>query len=291
MKLGYPCINRSLDCSANSTFRLGSYSKENLIQKVQNNLDCLMRILKWNVERGLFFFRISSEIVPFASHPVCRFDWEKYFRKDFERIGKFIEKNGIRISMHPDQFVLINAKNKDIVRRSFRELEYHCKVLDLMKLDFSAKVQIHVGGVYGDKREALERFVLNYGKLPDFVKRRLALENDDRLFSLRDCLYLSKRCKIPVIFDVFHHRCYNDGKSVKEGIVLASKTWGGKNGILMVDYSSQKRGARVGTHAEHINVRNFKSFFEEVKGVDFDVMLEIKDKERSAVKAIKIVSA
>jgi len=148
VKIGYPCINTRIGCTANSTFRLKNYSKENLIEKVTNNLNCLRKILEFNAKNNLLFFRISSDLVPFASHPVCRFDWVKHFKREFKEIGDYIKKNNIRISMHPDQFVLINAKDKDIVKRSIKELDYHCSVLDAMGLDGSAKVQIHVGGVY-----------------------------------------------------------------------------------------------------------------------------------------------
>lgn len=288
MKLGYPCINRSIGCTANSTFHLASYSRDLLLEKVANNLECLQRILEFNVEHGLLFFRISSDIVPFASHPVCRVDWAKHFSKEFQRIGRFIKKHGMRISMHPDQFVLINSLDSGIVKRSVAELAYHAEILDAMKLDVTAKIQIHVGGVYGDKRKAIERFVREYKKLPLAIKRRLAVENDDRLYSLADCLVVHGRTGIPVIFDSFHHECLNNGESLIEAVALAGGTWKKRDGVLMVDYSSQKKGARKGTHVEHISVLKFKKFLAGTRGFDFDLMLEIKDKERSALKAHKL---
>jgi len=192
MKIGYPCINRSVGCTANSTFRLANYSESNLIEKVTNNLDCLNKILRYNVDNDLLFFRISSDLIPFASHPVCTFNWQEYFKERFQDVGNIIIENEIRISMHPDQFVLINSNNESIVSKSILDLKWHCEVLDLMGLNETAKVQIHVGGVYGDKRSAMGRFVDNYEKLPDFIKRRLAIENDERLYSLKDCLSVSK---------------------------------------------------------------------------------------------------
>jgi UV DNA damage endonuclease len=108
MKIGYPCINRTIGCSANRTFRLKSYSEERLIETVENNLDCLLNILKFNVEHNILFFRITSDLVPFASHPICQFPWQRFFRDKFRKIGDLIRTHGIRISMHPDQFTLIN---------------------------------------------------------------------------------------------------------------------------------------------------------------------------------------
>jgi UV DNA damage endonuclease len=289
MKLGYPCINRSIGCTANHTFRLASYSREKLIETVEKNLDCLEKILRWNVANGFFFFRISSDIVPFASHPVCRFKWEKHFAKRFTSIGRLIKKSNMRISMHPDQFVLINSPDKNIVKRSFAELQYQAKVLDAMKLDQSAKIQIHVGGVYGEKERAIQRFVSNYKKLPLAIRRRLVVENDERLFSLKNCLSISSQTRIPVLFDSFHHEANNNGESIREAAMLASKTWKKKDGVLMIDYSSQAKGKRKGSHCESIDPKHFKRFIKETQSMDFDLMLEIKDKEKSAKKALEII--
>jgi len=291
MKIGYPCINRSLGCKSNSTFRLASYSEERLIKTVQNNLDCLAVILRYNVENELFFFRITSDLVPFASHPICKFDWINYFEVQFKEIGDYIKENDMRISMHPDQFVLINSLKEDVVQRSIDELQYHCNVLDSMNLDKSAKIQIHVGGVYGDKPRAIKRFIERYNLLNESIKKRLAVENDDRLFNLKDCLEVHQKTKIPIIFDSFHHKCFNSGESIKEAIVQAQATWKKSDGVLMVDYSSQKTEKKKGTHTISIDNSLFRKFITETKGLDFDIMLEIKDKEKSAIEALKLLKS
>ena len=289
MKIGYPCINRGIGCTANSTFRLASYSDERLIQKVDNNLDCLLKILKYNVQKGFYFFRISSDLVPFASHPVCTFDWAGHFSGRFRKVGEFIKEHDIRISMHPDQFVIINALKDDVVERSVWELAYHCTILDKMALDSTAKIQIHVGGVYGDKRSAINRFIERYNSLSNSLKSRLVIENDDRSYSLEDCLSVHEKIGIPIIFDSFHHHCLNSGETLRHGLQLCASTWMESDGIPMVDYSSQQRGQRPGSHAKTLNMANFKKFLHETRGLDFDVMLEIKDKETSALKALKIL--
>lgn len=289
MKIGYPCINQQLKCTTNSSFRLSSYSTERLISTVHKNLQCLQKILAFNIAHGLLFFRIGSVLVPFASHPVCTFDWKKHFKKDFKRIGEFIKKNKVRISMHPDQFILINAVDQKIIDRSIAELQYHCDVLDAMGLDCSAKVQIHVGGVYGDKNTAIERFITNYYRLAKRIRDRLVIENDDHLYSVKDCLAISKETKCPVIFDNLHHQYLNNGEAMREALELCAKTWHKKDGIAMVDYSSQQKNARRGAHAIHLNRVHFKQFIEKTHGLHFDIMLEIKDKETSALKAKRII--
>ena len=121
----------------------------------------------------------------------------------------------MRISMHPDQFILLNSPRREVVGRSIEELKCHCAVLDAMGLDETAKVQIHLGGGYGDNAASMGKFVKEYRKLPAGVKRRLAVENDDRIYSLRDCMKVHREVKIPVIFDSFHHECLNNGESVR----------------------------------------------------------------------------
>ena len=216
MRIGYPCINRTIGCTANSTFRLKSYSETRLKQTVKNNLECLRRILQFNLEHKLFFFRISSDLVPFASHPINKFNWQKYFQEDFEEIGEFITKNRMRISMHPDQFTLINSIKEEIFERSKNELKYHAQILDLMKLDTSAKIQIHVGGAYGDKKKSMERFVTRFNELDGSIIRRLVIENDDKLYDLNDCLKINAQIQIPILFDVFHHKLNNSGNQTTE---------------------------------------------------------------------------
>ncbi len=289
MKVGYPCISRSIGCTANSNFKLASYSEERLIKTAKNNLECLAKILRYNVENDLLFFRISSDLVPFASHPVCKFDWMNHYKLQFKEIGEYIKKKDIRISMHPGQFVLINSIKEKVVQRSIKELDYHCKILDAMGLDITSKIQIHVGGVYGDKPKAIERFAERYESLSESIKKRLVIENDDRLFSLKDCLYINQLTGIPFVFDSFHHECLNSGESVRDAIMKAQTAWKDKDGSLMVDYSSQKEGERRGKHATTIDLSLFKKFIDETKGLEFDIMLEIKDKEKSALKAIKLL--
>ena len=121
----------------------------------------------------------------------------------------------MRISMHPDQFVILNSPSEKIVQNSINELRYHCMLLDVMHLDETAKVQIHIGGVYGNKIEAIDRFIKTYNLVDHSIKKRLIIENDDHLYSLRDCLYIHQQTGIPILFDSFHHECYNNGESLK----------------------------------------------------------------------------
>ncbi len=289
MKIGYPCINRSIGCTANHTFRLKSYSEQRLIETVKINLDCLSTILKYNTKKGLLFFRITSDLVPFASHPINTVDWVEHFRTAFQTIGNYIHTHNFRITMHPGQYTVLNSNREDVVERSIKELQYHTDVLDTMGLGEDAKIQIHVGGVYGDKVEAIRRFVDIYDRLERPIKRRLVIENDERSYSLKDCLAIYDEIGVPIVFDVFHHECLNNKESVRDAILIAQSTWTHKDGNLIIHYSSQERGAKFGSHAQTINLDIFNKFLDFTQDLDFDIMLEIKDKENSALKALNLL--
>eukprot|EP00742_Colponemidia_sp_Colp-10_P006639 GILJ01007117.1.p1 GENE.GILJ01007117.1~~GILJ01007117.1.p1 ORF type:complete len:477 (-),score=70.22 GILJ01007117.1:147-1364(-) len=248
-------------------------------------------MLEFNIAKKIPFLRIGSQMVPFASHAVCDVPWWDTLKAEFSQIGAFIKENKLRVSMHPDQFTLLNALNSDITRRSVEELRYHCRLLDAMGLDETCKVQIHVGGVYGDKAAAKARFVDVYKTMPAMIKKRLVIENDDRLFTLRDCLDIHKETHIPVLFDNLHHECLNEGEPMRDALVSALKTWSSTDGVPMIDYSSQQPDARKGNHAATLNANHFKQFVDLVGDLEFDAMLEIKDKERSALKAQAIMNS
>jgi UV DNA damage endonuclease len=288
MRIGYPCINRSIGCTASRTFRLSSYSEDRLRETVRENLACLARILAYNTLHNLLFFRITSDLVPFASHPVCTFPWQEYFSGEFRQIGEYIRRHGFRISMHPDQFVLLNASDEGVLRRSIADLEYQVQVLDLMGLDDSAKVQIHVGGVYGNKPASMDRFVKQYQMLDPAIRNRLVIENDERLYTIADCLAIHEQTGIPVIMDSFHHALLNNGEQFPDLLQSVRETWKGTDGIPMADYSSQAPQKRMGAHAEQIVADDFREFLAITRPADFDIMLEIKDKERSALEALRI---
>lgn len=289
MKIGYPCINNTIGCRASARFILKNYSEKLVIEKSKENILCLVNILRFNVENDLKFFRLSSGIIPFASHPINNLDWQNIFKNEFIKLGQYIKEKEFRISMHPDQFVVLNSKNPTILKNSINELKYHCELLDLLKLNNSAKVQIHIGGVYGNKNEAIKTFIQNYKDLPEFIKKRLAIENDDYRFSLKDCYGVYEKIGVPIIFDSFHHECLNNNERIIDALRLVKNTWNQKDGIPMVDYSSQKFGSVKGAHTNHIDINHFANFLKLKQNFDCDIMLEIKDKEVSAIKAIKFI--
>ena len=290
MRIGYPCVNRTLGCQGAGTFRLASYTEERQVETVSSNLACLETMLRYNVSQGILFFRLSSNLVPFASHPVCRCDWQGHFADELAAAGAFVREHHVRISMHPDQFTLLNSPKVGVLENSLAELRYHAQVLDLMGLDVSAKIQLHVGGVYGDRVGSMARFLARYDALDEFVRRRLVIENDDVSYPLADVLRLSEACGVPALLDTFHHSILNEGEPLDDALGAAGATWGEGDGLPMVDYATQEPGARAGRHAETLVDEDWRAFLAESVGHDMDVMLEIRDKEHSALRAVAIAA-
>lgn len=294
MRIGYPCVNETLACSAAQTFRLASYAVERLSLTVGANLVCLRQILEFNVAHGLLFFRLPSGIVPFGSHEINQHDWATEFAVQFAEVGAYAHQHGVRLALHPDQFVVLNSPDADIVRRSVAELVYQAQLLDLLGCDTTAKLQIHAGGVYGDKPTALDRWVRTWDTLlPDAVRRRLVVEPDDRLYSLQDCLGLHRRTGVPLLLDNLHHECLNHGEPFAEAALAAAATWDpARDGAPLMDYSHQAEGERRGKHRASLDEAHFAAYVASMPpSVDPDVMLEIKDKEASALRAVAVLQA
>jgi len=292
-RIGYACINLSTGIPLNRTCRLANASEDKLLELIKSNIDGLDKVLRWNVENNIFHFRISSDIIPFASHEVNKVKWWQVFSDDLTSIGKYIEENNIRVAMHPSQIVNINSPRTEVVDSSVKELDWHVKLLDTMGLSASHKVVFHTGGVYGDKTEAVKRFVKVYKTLPNSLKNRLTLENDDKSYTVCDVIRVNQETGIPLVFDNLHHEVLNEGKEEDKDIesILKSffSTWDYKKEIPDIHYSSQKKNARPGSHAESIDIKEFQEFYNKFKHLDFDIMLETKDKDISALQVIKTI--
>jgi UV DNA damage endonuclease len=218
-----------------------------------------------------------------------KFNWQSLFKEKFIEIGKLIKNHDMRITMHPGQYTVINSIYDKVFLNSINDLKYHVELLDLMQLDKSAKVQIHVGGTYGDKEKSKIRFVNRYLNLDDKIKNRLVIENDDKSYSLQDCIEIYKKTQIPVIFDVYHHECLNFGESIDNAFKLIIKTWSKADGLPIVHYSSEHPEKGKPSHAESIDIYHFQEFLTETKHFNYDLMLEIKNKEESLITVKDII--
>ena len=300
--LGYACINSELSAqkpkvSTNRTMRRKTFDEKGLDYVSDiclQNVKDLLTILKWNAENDIHFFRMSSEIFPWAS------EYQLEDLKDFDEIeevlfecGLFAEENDIRLSMHPGPFNKLCSPNEQVVLNTIRDLEIHGRVMDLLGQPRSpwAKINIHVGGAYNDKPMALGNFCRNFARLSDAVRSRLTVENDDKesLYSTKE-LYdgIFKKIGIPIVHDYHHHTLCTGGLSQQDAVELALQTWGD---IVPVVHYSQSRSV------EHNDPKikpqaHSDSYWTPIDtyGHRMDVMLECKHKEKGLFKMRELLA-
>ena len=263
---------------------LKNASCQRLQQLAEFNLDVLDKILDYLIENDVHLFRISSCAVPFASHEVCKLNWQNILSDKFSKVGKKALKNEIRLSMHPGQYTILCSENEDLTRRSVLELSYHTSYLDALKMPSSCKVILHIGGTYKDKSKTMEKFIETYEKLPQNIKNRLVIENDDRCYTVEDVLYISSKTGIPVVFDYLHFLLnhYENEKDPLERIEKCRATWKKKDGTQKIHYSQQAEGKKLGSHSDFIDPEQFYEFAK-ILPKEIDVMFEVKDKNFSVL--------
>lgn len=157
--LGYVAIALSIDATTNRTCRLRNATPETLRRLIRSNLEGLRKVLQFNRRHGIYLYRISSQIIPFASHPVNRIAWWDEQADLFAELGELIAANGFRVSMHPGQFTVLNSPRREVVEASLLELQWHVRFLDSLDTDSGNKIVLHVGSAHGGKAEAADRFV------------------------------------------------------------------------------------------------------------------------------------
>jgi UV DNA damage endonuclease len=323
-QLGYACINMELSAQGVSCNRSMirrtfdakgiSYCSELILENLRN----LTKIVSWNNQNNIKVYRMSSDMMPWMS------EYELTDLPDFDKIsnllrgiGKLAMDNGQRLSFHPGQFCVLASPNEEVVLNAMNELNKSAQIMDLMGLPKSrmAKINIHVGGAYGDKKSALERFCKNFLRLQPSAQARLTVENDDKanMYSVKD-LYegVYKVVGIPIVFDYYHHKFCTGDMTEEEALKLAVSTW--PKGVKPCTHYSESRRAEQKLIIEKICDNNkitmeqmqdfptlagmYKEFSkikeqahsdyitEEIKdyGLDIDVVVEAKAKELAVKK-------
>ena len=286
MNIGYACINMTLGEQTPKITTNRSMVKKTFTQKgisyaselaLQNSRD-LFEIIKWNVKNGIKLFRISSDMLPWAS------EYNVEDMPDFTKIanilkgcGTYAKENGVRLTSHPGPFNVLVSPNPKVVENTIKDLELHGKLFDLLGLELSPynKINIHCNGVYGDKIAAMDRFCENFEKLSDSVKKRLTVENDDKatMYSVADLMYIHTKIGIPIVFDYHHHQFCTGGLTEIQALLLATSTWR-KSGVTpVVHYSESKEGAKPQAHSDYITA------LPSTYRMDVDIMVEAKAKE------------
>lgn len=283
INVGYACLALGVNNTEMKTCRLQGASPERLEALTAHNLSALEIMIRYNAKNGIRLFRISSDLVPFGSHPSVSFDWQDGFASRLSEIGRLINQTSMRVSMHPGQYTVLNSTRADVIARAIDDLIYHERLLSALQTDSLHKIVLHIGGVSGSKRDALARFHTHFSYLDDAVKSRLVLENDDRYFNIADVLETGQALGIPVVFDNLHHTINGCGTaSPYEWIRLCGDTWHECDGRQKIHYSEQDDTKRAGAHSKTVHVCAFLEFAAPLSNLD--IMLEVKDKNLSAVK-------
>jgi UV DNA damage endonuclease len=259
---------------------------EKISQLCLANAGALLTAIEYCGRNNIGCFRVNSQILPLKTHPDIGYaltdlpDWQD-INNLFSQCHDASSKLNIRLSFHPDQFILLSSVNTDVVNNAIEELEYQAVVSELIGADV---INIHGGGAYGDKASALRRMGRVFLRLNNRVRARLTLENDDRVYTPSDLLPFCKEYGIPLVYDVHHHRCLPDNLSVAEATQRALTTW---NREPLFHLSSPKHGwskHRINMHHDYIGVKDFPA---EWRRLDITVEVEAKAKELAVKKLYK----
>jgi UV DNA damage endonuclease len=293
IRYGYACLNETLKkqkITTNRSLKKATLEKKGLeyvSELAVQNIRDLEKVLHWNLANDIMFFRVSSNIIPWGNKiditALKDFDEMKEILK---RCGDFSKQHDMRLTQHPGQYCILTSPHQHVIDNSVSDLKMHSDLFDLMGLSQTHynKINIHMGAAYGDKEQAIKTFIKNFNKLPDAIKSRLTIENDDKgnMFSTKELFEgVHKATKIPVVFDYHHHRFCTGGQSEEEALRLAVSTWGDIKPI--VHYSESKalnEGLKVKLQAHSDYYLNKVDTY----GLDIDIMMECKAKELAVLK-------
>lgn len=291
VRLGYVAMAIDLkNCSPSKTITYTRFSKiednEVKLYKLKNlteqNLENTKRILLYNVAHDIKVYRITSKIIPLITHnDVLDWDYIGEFKGLYKKISTIITENNLRISAHPDHFTIISSPREDVLESSLKDLKYHNNILNSLGLDSNlGKLVLHVGGRYNSKEKTKQRFIDNFCNLPDQIKKRIILENDDKIYDVNDVLDICEELNIPMAMDVHHHWCNNRGDDIKDHLERIFETWKDEKLIPKVHISSPKSEKKKRAHADNVEFDFFYKFIQKAKifDKDFDIMIEAKNK-------------
>ena len=295
MRFGLCCLFKDEPVSFRSTTAkaLSALGRNDQLSKLSgiclDNARNLLLGLETVHRLGIGAFRIMSPLFPRMTHPAVGYRLEEL--PDGAAIALLLKttkgfalNNHIRLSFHPDQFVVLSSPHSNVVENSIRELEYQAQLAEAVGADV---INIHAGGVYGDKEQALRRFCGVFPGLPDSVKKRLTLENDDISYTVHDLLPVCEKLSLPLVYDVHHHRCNPDDLTVAEATERAGETWNAVGREQYCHISSPRTGWEGGNprpHADYIDPSDFPDCW---RGREMTLDIEAKAKELAVVRLMR----
>ena len=286
VRLGYVALSKALDdVTTSSTITYTNYINKNyntskLLEITKNNLDSLYEIIKYNVKNNFHFYRLTSKLVPLATHDKVDFDYITPLLDEYKKIGKLINDNNIRVDTHPDQYAVLNSMDNKIVKNTVEILEYHYKIMDAIGIKDKIII-LHVGSSACGKKASITRFINNFNKLPDHIKKCIAVENDDKVYNIKDVLELCHKINVPMVLDYHHFICNNEKEDINDYLKEILDTWCEKLPKMHFSSPKSKLKKEFRSHSDYINKECFIEFINILKkqDKDIDIMLEAKAKD------------
>lgn len=294
VRLGYVALSKALDdVTTSSTITYTNYINKNyntskLLEITKNNLDSLYEIIKYNVKNNFHFYRLTSKLVPLATHDKVDFDYITPLLDEYKKIGKLINDNNIRVDTHPDQYAVLNSMDSKIVRNTVEILEYHYKIMDAIGIKDKIII-LHVGSSACGKKASITRFINNFNKLPDHIKKCIAVENDDKVYNIKDVLELCHKINVPMVLDYHHFICNNEKEDINDYLKEIIDTWDGKLPKMHFSSPKSKLKKEFRSHSDYINKECFIKFINILKkqDKDIDIMLEAKAKDDAVSRLVR----
>ena len=294
VRLGYVALSKALDdVTTSSTITYTNYINKNyntskLLEITKNNLDSLYEIIKYNVKNNFHFYRLTSKLVPLATHDKVDFDYITPFLNEYKKIGKLINDNNIRVDTHPDQYAVLNSMDGKIVKNTVEILEYHYKIMDALGIKDKIII-LHVGSSVCGKKASITRFINNFNKLPDHIKKCIAVENDDKVYNIKDVLELCHKINVPMVLDYHHFICNNEKEDINDYLKEIIDTWDGKLPKMHFSSPKSKLKKEFRSHSDYINKECFIEFINILKkqDKDIDIMLEAKAKDDAVSRLVR----
>lgn len=273
------------------TFR-GLTNRQEALQRLTHiagqNLEETARLLQHAASRGIPLYRFSSHLIPLLGHPeTAERDFFRYLEADFRILGEIVRAHALRVSFHPDHFVVLSSDDDAVQAASVRTLEDHVRMISAMGLAGEVRLVVHVGGAYRNREAALERFRASVWALRPEVRAALAIENDDRTFGATEVLGVARDLGLPAVLDTLHHRCHpGSGGELPDLLASAFATWDKSGELPKVHLSSPRPGSNPRAHADFVEVSDALALLEAARplGRNFDVMLEAKEKDRAVLR-------
>ena len=291
IRLGYVALPITLPITASKTITLTSYKKlgikrgeEKRTKLFEENLNNFLEILKYNDSNDIHFYRMTSHLVPLLTYPNSYDNILIKHKCQLKEIGDFIKNKDMRVDMHPDQYLVLNSMNPSVIESTILSLNYYDSLMKLLNLN--TNIILHIGSSQEGKIKAMKRFEENFNKLSKSIKNKLAIENDDKVFNIRNTLTLSKKLNIPMVLDYHHFLVNRNNEKIEDFIIDIFSTWKAKPKI---HFSSPKSKKEKRSHHDYIDSDTFIDFIEKIKfcDIDFDVMIEAKQKDEALFRLVR----